>query len=251
MCISESWLLALTCNRFIEILGYLVYHCDAGMDGGGGVYVKEDFRVNVLTTTLERPDYVEDIWMTAQYKNFPSFIIGCVYRHPHALNNSFTYISDIFTSVFTNKSLLILGDFNDDQFLPNNKIGKISQSLHLTQMIKKATRITSTSSTSIDLAITNRPNFIIHSDVLSCPVGDHELVTTTVNARKERSPPPVRTFRSLRNYSLNHFCSLLLYEVNILNGILRTDNVNDRVSIFTRTFIKCLDSCAPFITKEI
>ena len=252
MCISESWLLPLTCNRFIEIPGYSVYRCDAGMGGGVCVYVKEDFKVNVLTTTLERPDYVEDIWMTVQYKNFPSFIIGCVYRHPHALNNSFTYISDIFTSMsLRNKPLLILGDFNVDQFLPNNKIGKISQSLHLTQMIKKATRITSTSSTLIDLAITNRPNFIIHSDVLSCPVGDHELVTTTVNVRKERSPPPVRTFRSLKNYSLNHFCNLLLNEVDILNGILRTDNVNDQVSIFTRTFIKCLDSCAPFVTKEI
>ena len=132
------------------------------------MYVKEDFRVNVLTTTLERPDYVEDIWLTVQYKNFPYFVIGCVYRHPHALNNSFTYISDIFTSLcLRNKPLLILGDFNDDQFLPDNKIGKISQSLHLTQVIKKDTRITSTPST------------------------------------------------------------------------------------LTRTFIKCLDSCAPFVTKEI
>ena len=162
MCISESWLLPLTANRFIDIPGYTVYRCDAGMGGGVCVYVKEDFKVNVLTTTLDRPDNIEDIWMTVQYRNFPSFIIGCVYRHPHALNSSFNYLSDVFTTMcLRNKPLLILGDFNDDQFLPETKIGKITQSLHLTQLIRKATRITSTSSTLIDLAITNKSDFII------------------------------------------------------------------------------------------
>ena len=69
------------------------------------------FKVTVLTPTFERPDHVEDIWMSVQYRNFPSFIIGCIYRHPHALNNSFTYLSDVFTSMnLRNKSMLILGD---------------------------------------------------------------------------------------------------------------------------------------------
>ena len=36
MCISESWLLPLTANRFIDIPGYSVYRCDAGMGGEGG-----------------------------------------------------------------------------------------------------------------------------------------------------------------------------------------------------------------------
>ena len=252
MCISESWLLPLTASRFIDIPGYSVYRCDAGMGGGVCVYVKENLKVNVLTPTLERPENIEDIWMTVQYENLPSFLIGCVYRHPHALNNSFTYLSDVFTSMcLRNKPLLVLGDFNDDQFLPNNKIEKITQSLHLTQMIKKPTRITSTSSTLIDLAITNRPNFVVHSDVLSCPVGDHELLTTTINVRKERKPPIIRTFRSLRNYSQNNLCDLLLNDTDALNYILCTDNVNDQVSIFTSIFMKCLNSCAPFVTKEI
>ena len=252
MCISESWLLPLTANRFIDIPGYSVYRCDAGMGGGVCVYVKEDLKVNILSTTLERPENIEDIWMTVQYRNLPSFIIGCVYRHPHALNNSFTYLSDVFTAMcLRNKPLLILGDFNDDQFLPDNKIGKITKSLHLIQLIKKPTRITSTSSTLIDLAIINRSDFVIHSDVISCPVGDHELLTITVNVRKEKRPASIRTFRSLTNYSQNTFCDFLLNDVDILNHILRTDNVNEQLSIFTSIFIKCLNLCAPFITKEI
>ena len=103
----------------------------------------------------------------------------------------------------------------------------------------------------IDLAITNKPNFIIDSDVLSCPVGDHELVTVTISVRKERTPPPVRTFRSLENYSQSQFCDLFLNETSILSGILRTENVDEQVSIFSSVFVKCLDVCAPFVSKGL
>ena len=46
-------------------------------------------------------------------------------------------------------------------------------------------------------------------------------------------------------------CGLLLNNTDALNYILRTDNVNDQVSIFTSIFIKCLNSCAPFVTREV
>ena len=93
LCISETWLLPLTHDRFIDIPGYSVYRCDAGAGGGVCVYVKNEFKINALTVPFERPDNVEDVWMTIQYKNFPSFVLGCVYRHPHTLNKSFTYLS--------------------------------------------------------------------------------------------------------------------------------------------------------------
>ena len=121
----------------------------------------------------------------------------------------------------------------------------------MNQLGTKPTRITSLSSTLLDLIITNRPNSVVHSDVLPCPVGDHELLTATINIKKEKHPPVVKTFRSLQNYSQGHFCELLLNELVILNTILRTDNVSNQVIVFNDVFIKCLDLCAPFVTKEI
>ena len=32
--------------------------------------------------------------------------------------------------------------------------------------------------------------------------------------------------------------------------ILRTDDVNRQVEVFTSNCIKCLDACAPYVTKE-
>ena len=209
-------------------------------------------KVTVIGHEIQRPPQVEDLWMTVQYKKFPSFILGCVYRHPHALKESFEYLFDIFSVLsLRKKPILILGDFNDDIFNPNNKIGNMIKTLHLNQLITKPTRITLTSSTLLDLVITNKPNFIIDSDVLSCCVGDHELLTVTIDVKKEKLPPIMKTFRSHENYTQEIFCCLILEEIDVLNNILHTDNVNDQVITFNNVFVKCLDMCAPFVTKEI
>ena len=246
LCISETWLLPEMQNSFIGIQGYSIFRCDGGRGGGVCIYVRDNMKVTVLTPSIEKPPYVEDLWMAIQYKHFPSFIVGCVYRHPHALNDSFNYLSDIFSSMcLRNKPLLILGDFNDNLLCPDNKMGNLIQTLHLVQLIERPTRITASSSTLLDLIITNKSNFVTHSDAVSCCIGDHELITATVNIRKEKHPPPVKTFRSLENYSQNNCCDLLLNEACTLNVILHTDNVTDQVLTFTNVFMNCLNTCAP------
>ena len=173
LCISESWLLPELDSSFAEIYGYYLYRCDKGRGGGVCIYVRETLKVTVLTSQeIVRPLNIEDLWIVVQYKKFPSFIIGCVYRHPHATIDSFDYISDVFRNMcLKNKNLLILGDFNDDYLQTNSKIRKIIHTLHLNQLSDKPTHITHTSSTIIDLIITNNNNFIINSAVIDCPVG--------------------------------------------------------------------------------
>ena len=80
---------------------------------------------------------------SVQYKKFPSFIIGCVYRHPKALAESFTYLSDVFKLMsLKNKPMFILGDFNDNYLVKGNQLSRICNNLNLIQIIEKPTRIT-------------------------------------------------------------------------------------------------------------
>lgn len=214
--------------------------------------MRENLKVSLITPTIDSPQGIEDLWITVQSHKFPSFIVGCVYRHPHASPESFNYILEIFSTMcLHNKSLFILGDLNDDMLVLNSRLGKIIKTVKLTQLINEPTRITSSSSTLLDLIITNTPDKVIHSNVEPCPVADHELVTVTINIRKQRHTPVVKTFRSLENYSSNYFCNQLLNESSTLNSILNTDNVSDQVLFFNHSFMKCLDLCAPFVTKEI
>ena len=97
MCISETWTTPCIQSSYVAIPEYSFYRCDGGRGGEVGIYVKNHLNVNVLVAPdIERPPLLEDIWLTIQYRKFPSFILGCVYRHPHALSNTFDYLLDIF-----------------------------------------------------------------------------------------------------------------------------------------------------------
>ena len=48
-----------------------------------------------------------------------------------------------------NKPLIILGNFNDNLLIPNNNIGKLIQTLHLSQLVSEPTPITASSSSLI------------------------------------------------------------------------------------------------------
>ena len=150
-----------------------------------------------------------------------------------------------------NKALFILGDFNDDYLKTGNHLGKICKSLDLKQIIEKPTRITQHSRTLLDLIIANNVDMIVQSDVIPSPIADHEVTSLLINIRKPKNKPVIRTYRCRKNYTQDIFCSLLLNENLTLNDILYTDNVNIQVDILTVTFNKCLNECAPIVTREI
>ncbi len=83
----------------------------------------------------------------------------------------------------------------------------------MTQIINKPTRITSTSATLLDLVITNKPDVILSQDVVPQVIADHDLVYVVLNVRKPRKQPVVKTFRNMKNYDKDTFCSLLLDNV--------------------------------------
>ena len=163
---------------------------------------------------MEKFNGIEDLWLTIQCRKLPSIIIACIYRHPKTTADSFEYLLDCFRNIcLKNKPVFILGDINDDQLNPNNKLCRIIKSTKLTQLIDKPTRITDHSSTLLDVIITNKPDLIINSSVTPSPIADHELISVSINIIKPKRKPQVRTFRCLKNYNQNTFCDLLLNEI--------------------------------------
>ncbi len=118
-------------------------------------------------------------------------------------------------------------------------------------MITNPTRVTHTSATLLDVAITNDNNIMATHDVVPQVIADHDLISVTVNTTKPKRQPVKRTFRHLGSYCKLKLCSLLLENSHDMNNILFTGNVNKQVELFTEVFIKCLDTCAPIVTKEI
>ena len=96
LCVSESWLMPNSPNDFVKIPGYKIFRRDGGRGGGACIYVKDFLVINMINLDVPRQEGVEDVWVTVQCRKLPSFIIGCVYRHPKAPVISFNYIQDIF-----------------------------------------------------------------------------------------------------------------------------------------------------------
>ena len=252
LCVSETWLPPEIRDEHIAIPNYVVYRCDAGRGGGVCIYVKDVFKVTPVHIDLVRPKGVEDVWLAVQSSKLPTVIIGCLYRHPKSTADSYDYIEDVLDLInFKNKAFLFLGDFNDDLLSDRSKLKQILLNRNLTSLISKPTRITPTSATLLDNIATNQPNLVLDSDVVPSLVADHELITVTVNLKKPKRTPTIRTFRELRSYTPDILCGLLLQDVNNLNNIFKTDDVDKQVNIFTDSFSKCLNTSAPLTTKKV
>ena len=246
LCISETWLLPIVDNRYIKIPNFNIFRYDAGRGGGVCIYVKDYLKVSEIQLNIPRIENVDSIWLTVQSSKFPSFILGTVYRHPHALVNSFDYIEDIFKEILLkNKPVFIFGDINDDLLCKNAKLGNILKTCKLEQLATKPTRITPTSSSLIDIMATNNVNMVTHSDVEPCPLADHELVTLTINVKKEKRKTIYKTFRSLKNYSSEILCDDILRRTPVLNKVLSTDDVDIQVNIVTTNLNSSINRVAP------
>ena len=251
LCISETWLLPNLDDSFLHVQNFIIFRRDQGRGGGVCIYVRSDLHTREITTNNPANIEVEDVWIVVQHHKLPSFIVGAIYRHPHALNVSFDYLLDIFRYIsLRNKPLFILGDLNED-LLVVNRLDRIIKNNGLTQMIKKPTRITSSSATLLDVVVTNRPNMIVNSDVYPCEIADHDLISVQINIAKPKRQPIYKTLRSMCVYNRDAFCNLILSETGSLNFMLLTDDVDYQINLFTETFNNCLNTCAPAVTKDI
>ncbi len=249
---SETWLLSEIPDAYVTIPGYKIFRRDHGRGGGVCMYVNSSLKINVINLPIPKQPGVEDLWVSVQYHMLPAIIIGCVYRHPKALAASFEYLQDVFSQIcLCKKGFYILGDFNDDLLLKGNRLNRIIRSSKLSQLIEEPTRVTPTSASLLDLVITNSPNLVINKDVVPQVIADHDLISIFVNISKPKRKPLMKTFRHLGSYSSDILCTLLLSESYTLNQIMETDDVDLQINIFNDTFIRCLDKCAPVVTREI
>ena len=123
----------------------------------------------------------ESLMIEIAVKNSKPFLVGCFYRPPETSRHSsdnFSLQSHLSDVLKENKEAIMLGDFNVNyKNLHENTEFKTTLTLNgFKQLIKKPTRITQTSSTLIDLILTNRPLTISKTDVIALSLSDHDMI---------------------------------------------------------------------------
>ena len=154
-----------------------------------------------------------------------------------------------------NKEIFLMGDLNCD-FLKKNPVTShmsvFMDMFNLNQLVTKATRITPTSKTLLDVILTTNSNMCVNTDVIHHSFSDHSLVQTVIlsNFRKKscnvnHGNHVTKKFRSFKNFNEDCF-------VNDLNGV--DWNIHDSMPVnvawdsFVDKFTNICDKHAPVKT---
>ena len=98
-----------------------------------------------------------------------------------------------------------MGDTNCDFLDPSNNtnnLKRVLNSFDMTQLIKDPTRTTAMTKTIIDHIITNKPNMVSNSGVISCGISDHDVVFIERNVRapKLKVPPKILNVHNFKRF---------------------------------------------------
>ena len=255
--ISETWLDPSTCDSDIHIPGYTLFRQDRGLHKRGGgllVYTKSIYKASVLeewSSVSERN--FQQLWLKVQCKKFKSFLVCTVYRPPDAPISFLEELGrTLVDSLLQGVNIIILGDLNCD-VLGNCPDGRALEdfcsTFNLTQLVKAPTRVSETSKTIIDVALTTNENNINSCDVIQCEISDHNLVCLRLKLKAPRPRPSYVTTRSYKHYDVNNF----LRDLNSVpfHMIDFFDDFEDRVHAFDSLFLDVLNDHAPIKQVKI
>ncbi len=190
----------------LEIDNYLFFRNDRKGNRWGGVlvYYQSCLEIDEIETETD----IESIWLEGTV-NSQKYLVGCIYRPPKM--KKFLQSMNRILERFTHRAnIFLLGDFNIDLSEDDKTLTKDFQQVlaghSLTNVITKYTRITATSKTLIDLAITSTPDKVIKNGTYAMGLSDHDLIYIIVNLRRKKTPPkviPVRNYKNIDTVKLN------------------------------------------------
>ena len=268
MCLNETKLDLSIYDSLVNVDNYQIIRNDRDRHGGGvAVYVHESVSYKIRSDLM--PDNLEVVTLQIANSKFKPFIETSIYR---PLGKTVSYFNDMEALLASldsdNKEAIIVGDTNCD-FLDssNNDTKNLKRvlSLHdLTQIIKEPTRITGISKTLIDHVITNKPDMVHDSGVISCGISDHDIVFIERNVRtpKMKAPPKVLNVRNFKRFDNDNFQDdiqkIPMDQIRSFSGDVNTmwhwwktfflDILNKHPPI---TKIKIKGNCLPYVTSEI
>ena len=251
--ISESWLDNTIHDNEISIDGYHSTRHDRDRRGGGTIiYTRDHLSTKITLIRNAMTTSYDSIWLEVCHSSLPStLLIGCIYRPPSCPAQSTTMMfSEIEEALSLKHRVIICGDLNINLLNKSHpsciQLTNFLESHNLHQPITAPTRITSTSSTLIDVFLVSDHHLIKSSGVSNIAISDHLLIHLTLTWKRPKAKSLMITKRSFKHFDRSHFQSDLQ---NIPWSVLDIfDSPDDKLYCFEMLFNGCLDDHAPWRT---
>ena len=144
-----------------------------------------------------------------------------------------------------------MGDFHIDirQTSPeSHKLDKFCSLFSLTNIIKSDACFTKFHSSTIDLFLTNKPNFFQKTNAIKTGLSNHhKLICTFFKSCYNRLKPKIVYYRNYKKFDEANFP----YDVKNCNFSLRTDDSNKNYDFLTNIFINIVNNHAPLKKKFV
>ena len=255
LCISETWLNDQIGNHEISIEGYDLFRKDRINKRGGGVciFVKSSLTVKNREDLISEFD-IEAVIIELKCKT-TNLLISCIYRPPNSDQGFFEICTDMLEKIIMDdKELVVLGDLNID-YDPDSDtpIHALECLFSLHQLVNKPTRVTTSSSTCIDLILSTMPESHSISDVGYVSLSDHYMIFTCVDCNVERSGHKTARFRDFSRFNHEDFindlcnCDVISKPSTILDSV----SIEDTWRKWITEFIKICNKHAPIKSVRV
>ena len=190
-------------------------------------------------------DQIENLCIEIRKPKSKSFLVTTWYRPPDSLVSIFSYFETLVGKIDAeNIEYYLMGDLNCD-------LSSIADLYNLHQIIDEPTRITTSSSTMIDLIFTNTVDKIVCSGVSHVGISDHSLVYAF---RKLSTGLPTKGHTTVTYRKFEHFDSAC-FRSDICsqnwNDINNYDNPNEMWHVWKNIFDYVVDRHAPLRSKRV
>ena len=157
-----------------------------------------------------------------------------------------------------NVNILLMGDLNYDykfdESLSSNPLHQIEIIYGMRQLINAPTRVTLTTSTLIDVMLSNDYESHISSGVFNTSLSDHYIMIYSVYSKmcvRKTCTHKVIKFRNYRHFNIEGFINELLHNNSISDISWPANSIADKWIDFKNTFINVSNCFAPMETRRL
>ena len=219
--LSETWLNASIDSQMVNIPGYSLIRHDRSFGsksktkrgGGLSIYINEALSsdLKILKDLNSSNKNLESLWLKIQRKQAKNIILSAVYRPPNGkVNKAINYLNSSLNKIeqLNKNDVYIVGDLNIDyknrKSVAHRKLAFFVRANGFKQIIKNTTRNTSSSSTILDLIITNA-QYISSSGTINSYISDHQPIYIVKKKEKQITISCEFKGRSYRKYNEEEF----------------------------------------------
>ena len=256
MGVCETFIDQNIADHEISIDGYNCVKKNRNRHGGGVlVYIREGIAYNEITDLTG--SQVESVWISIKSKRH-SLAIGVMYRPPSSNTEYFQNMLDQIENVLSlNVNILLMGDLNYDykfdESLSSNPLHQIEVLYGMRQLINTPTRVTLTTSTLIDVMLSNDYESHMSSGVFNTSLSDHYMIYTVYSKMcvRKTCTHKVIKFRNYRHFNIECFRNALLHNSSITDISWPANAIADKWLDFKNAFIYISNCFAPMETRRL